>query len=178
MKVTFCENNRKKNEHKINNSVEFANEGKRWKIFPTEIQGSYDFVHVFLLARLLMSFFIIAEYLIKDSTNVKTGTKLTLVDIHQLIDLCESECYFSYNNLILKLYNSGPIGLSIMVVLSKCYYQRFEEKSIALSFALNVSHKTLKRYVDYSRARFENKQRYLQVVEILNKQDAFIQYTI
>ena len=125
-----------------------------------------------------MSLLIIVEYLIKDSTNVKTRTKLTLVDIYQLIELCESECYFSYNNLILKLYNSGPIGLSIMVVLSECYYQRFAEKSISLSFDLNVSHKTLKCYVDYSHARFENKQRSFQVVEILNKKDAFIQYPL
>ena len=45
-----------------------------------------------------------------------------------------------------------------MVVLPECYLQRLEEKSIALSFALNISHKTFKCYVDDSRARFESKQ--------------------
>ena len=86
---------------------------------------------------------------------------MTLEDIHRLIELCESECYFLYNNLIWKLYNSGPIGLSIMVVLSECCLQRLEEKSIALSFALNISPKTFKRYVDDIHARFENKQKSL-----------------
>ena len=88
------------------------------------------------------------------STTFKRRTKLTLVDIHQLLELCVSECYFLYNNLIWKLYKLGPIGLSIMVVLSECYLQRLEEKSIALSFALNISPKTFKRNADDSHARF------------------------
>ena len=65
-----------------------------------------------------------------------------------------------------------------MIVLSESYIQRLEEKSIALSFALNISPKTFKRYVDHSHARFENKQKSLQFFEILNKQDSSIQYTI
>ena len=79
----------------------------------------------------------IVEYLKNDFNNVKRRTKLIFVDIHQLIELCVSKCYFLYNNLIWKLYNSDPIGLSIMFVPSECYLQRLEEKSIALSFALN-----------------------------------------
>ena len=85
---------------------------------------------------------------------------------------------FLFNNLIWKLYNSGPIGLSIMVVLSECYLQRLKEKCIALSFALNISPKTVKRYVDDSHARFANKQKSLQFLGILNKQDSSIQCTI
>ena len=77
--------------------------------------------------------------------------------------------FFFYNNLIWKLYNSGPIGLSIKVVLSEYYLQRLEEKSIALSFALNISPKAFKHYVDDGHTRFENKQKSLQFLEILNK---------
>ena len=84
---------------------------------------------------------------------------MTLVDIHQLIDLCVSECYFLYNNLIWKLYNSGPNGIS-------------------LSCAFDISPKTFKRYVNDSHTRFENKQKPLQFCEILNKQDSSIQHTI
>ena len=65
-----------------------------------------------------------------------------------------------------------------MVVISECYLERLEEKSIALSFALNISLKTFKRYVDDSHARLENKQESLQFLEILNKHDSSIQYTI
>ena len=48
-----------------------------------------------------------------------------------------------------------------MVVLSVCYLQRLKGKSIALLFALNISHKTFKRYVDDSNARFEHNQKSL-----------------
>ena len=66
-----------------------------------------------------------------------------MVDIHcQLIELCVSKCYFLYNDLIWRLYNSGLTGLSIMVVLSECYLPRLAEKSIALYFALNISTNT------------------------------------
>ena len=65
-----------------------------------------------------------------------------------------------------------------MVVLSECYLQRLEEKPIYLSFALNVSPKTFKRYVDDGDNRFQNKQKSPQFLAILNKQDSSIQYTI
>ena len=65
-----------------------------------------------------------------------------------------------------------------MVVLSECCLQTLEEKSIALSFTLNISPKTFKRYEDDSHARFENKQKSLQFHKILNKQNPSIQYTI
>ena len=65
-----------------------------------------------------------------------------------------------------------------MVVFSGCYLDRLEEKSIALSFALDISPKTFKRYVDDSHTKFENKQKSLRFLEILNKQGSSIQYTI
>ena len=120
--------------HKIKNSVELVNEAKSWKISPTETQVSNDLVKPsFPLDKTLD---VIVEYLKKNLNNAKRRTKLTLVDIRQLIELCVSECYFLYKILIWKSCNSGPIGLSIMVVLSECDLQRLEEKSIALSFTL------------------------------------------
>ena len=48
-----------------------------------------------------------------------------------------------------------------MVVSSECYLQRLEEKSMDLSYALNISPETFERYVDDSHFRFENKQKAL-----------------
>ena len=45
------------------------------------------------------------------------------------------------------------------------------KKNLSFYIALNISTKTFKRYVDDSHARFENKQKSLQFLEILNKQD-------
>ena len=47
----------------------------------------------------------------------------------------------------------------------------------AYTFA-SVSPKTFNRYVDGSHARFENKQKSLRFLEILNKQDSSFQYNI
>ena len=66
---------------------------------------------------------VILQQLSEDYEDLKTRTKLTLVDIQQLIELCVSECYFLWDNVIWNLLNSGPIGLSIMVVLSESYLQ-------------------------------------------------------
>ena len=60
-----------------------------------------------------------------------------------------------------------------MVVLSECYFQGLDEKSITLCFVLDVSPKTYKNYVDDSHVKFENKQKPLLFLEILNKQDPF-----
>ena len=43
-----------------------------------------------------------------------------------LVELCLSECYFLRGVFIWKLLNSGPIGLSIMVILPESYLQHFE----------------------------------------------------
>ena len=106
-----------KSQHKIKNSAEFVNEAETWKISPTEVQVSYDVVNLYPSVPLDKAIDVIVEYLTNDFKNVKTRRKLTLVDIHQLIELYVSECYFLYNNLIWKLYNSGPI-ITVTVVAS------------------------------------------------------------
>ena len=93
------------------------------------------------------------------------------MDIQQLLELCLSECYFLYNNLIWTLENSGPIGLSIMVVLSECYLQGIEHISIIQALNLNLPPKTFKRFVDDSHTRFNHREQPLQFLDILNSQD-------
>ena len=159
-----------KSQLKIKNEVI---EAKTWRIFLTEIQVSYDIVNLYLSIQIDKAIDVIVEYLENEFKNFKTRTKLALIDIHQPIELCVSECYFLYIKLICTLYNLGPTGLS-----TDCYLQRLEEKSIALSFVLNISHKTFKRYRDDSHTRFENKQKPFQFVEIVNKKDSSTQYTI
>ena len=74
------------------------------------------------------------------------GMRLTLVDIQQLIDLCVSECYFLWDNVICNLLNLGPIGLSMMVVLSESYLQN----AIELALTFDIAPKTFRRYLDFS----------------------------
>ena len=121
---------------------------------------------------------VIDEILQNDHAKLKKRTKLNLMDIQKLLQLRLSEFYFLYNNVIWTLGNSGPIGLSIMVVLSECCLQGIEHISITQGLTLNLAPKTFKRFVDDSHARFNNREQSLQFLDILNSQDPSIQYTI
>ena len=100
-----------------------------------------------------------------------------MTDIHQLLELYLSECYFFYNNVIWTLENLGPVALAIMVILTKCYLQIIKHISITKAFTLNIAPKTFKRFVDNSHARFKAREQSLHCLDILNSQDPLMQYT-
>ena len=78
---------------------------------------------------------IVVDMLSKDK-EFNTRTKLSLIDTKSLIDLCISRCYFLWENEIHELKNTGPIGLSIMVVIAEAFLQYHEARALqqALSF--------------------------------------------
>ena len=55
--------------------------------------------------------------------DLNTRTKLTLTDMNKLTELCLSKSYVLYENKMRLLENAGPVGLSLMVVLSERYLQ-------------------------------------------------------
>ena len=85
---------------------------------------------------------ILIDTLNNDLDDLNTRTKLTLTDIHKLTELCLSKSYFLYENRIRLLDNTGPIGLSLMAVLSESYLQDLEHKAIAESLTLQIQLKT------------------------------------
>ena len=105
-----------KNKNKVQNSTSFLHEAKEWKIESTEIQVSDHVVTLYPSVLLYTSIHVFIEFI---HTELKKTTKLNLMDIYQLLELCFGKYYFLYNNLIWMLENSGPIGLSIMVILSE-----------------------------------------------------------
>ena len=119
-----------KNQHKVKNSKSFVSQAQTWKIEPDEIQVSYDVTNLYLSIPIDKAIDVILQQLSEDYEDLKTRTKLTLVDIQQLIELCVSECYFLWDNVIWNLLNSGPIDLSIMVVLPERYLQSLEKKML------------------------------------------------
>ena len=82
------------------------------------------------------------------------------------------------DNQIRILKNSGPIGLSFMIVLSKSCVQILEHKGIAEALTLNLAPKTYKRYVNDTHARFKSKEQSCEFQKTLNKQDKHVQFTI
>ena len=76
------------------------------------------------------------------------------------------------------LENSGPIGLALMVVISEAFLQRLEDRAMQEALATNLAPLTYKRYVDDSHARFETVHETHSLLNILNKQNKEIQYTM
>lgn len=167
-----------KNEHRVINSTSFTNEAKTWSTEENEIQVSYDVVNLYPSVPLDKAIEVLIDTLNEDKEDLKTRTKLTLTDIHKLAELCLSKCYFLFENKLRLLENSGPIGLSFMVILSESYLQKLESKAILEALNFNIAPKTFRRYVDDSHARFHSKDNANTFLHILNKQDPAIQYTI
>ena len=81
---------------------------------------------------------VLIDTLYNDLDDLNTRTKLSLTDIHKLTELGLSKSYFLYENKIRLLENVGPIGLSLMVVLSKNYLQHLERKAIAEALTVHI----------------------------------------
>ena len=89
-----------KNQHKVEISKSFMSQAQTWKIEPNEIQVSYDVTNLYPSIPIDKAIDVILQQLSEDYEDLKTRTKLTLVDIQQLIELCASECYFLWDNVI------------------------------------------------------------------------------
>ena len=168
-----------KNPTRLKNSAAFINEAKTWSISPTEIQVSYDVVNLYPSVPLKKATEAVLDLLRKDS-EFKNHTKLTISEIKQLLELCLSKCYFIWNSEIHELKDSGPIGLSLMVVMAEGFLQVLEAK--AMSDALNLQPRLIPlsffRQVDDSHSRFDEMQNADDFLEILNQQDDSTEYTM
>ena len=84
---------------------------------------------------------------------LKELTKLTLTDIHIQTEFCVGKCYFSHENNLSLFQNRAPIGLSVMVVLSKNYLQKIESRAIMEAFNYKIARTTFRRFVEDSQAQ-------------------------
>ena len=70
-----------KNQHKVKNSKSFVSQAETWKIEPDEIQVSYDVINLYPSIPINKAIDVILQQLSEDYEELKTRTKLTLVDI-------------------------------------------------------------------------------------------------
>ena len=177
--VKIAQNTLNKNETRIKNSQSFIEEAKTWEIDKNEVQVSYDVVNLYPSIPVKEATEVLVDQLSKD-TELKKLTKLTIKEIKSLIDLCLSRSYFVWNDEIHELQNSGPIGLSLMVVLAEGYLQFLEAKAFheALHQQPPINPLTFRRYVDDSHSRFLELMKAKKFQIVLNKQDRRVQYTM
>ena len=64
---------------------------------------------------------VLMDTLNNEKEDLQQRTKLTLMDIHKLTELCLSTCFLLCENNLRLFQNSGPIELLLMVILSECY---------------------------------------------------------
>ena len=64
-----------------------------------------------------------------------------------------------------------------MAVLSESYWQNPEKNTIELALRFDIASKTFYRYLDDSHARFRSRSNATDFLNVLNSQDAQIQYT-
>ena len=95
-----------------------------------------------------------------------------------MIEVCLYKSYFLWNNQIHCLVDSGPIGLSLMVVLAESFLQTLEKKAlqIARSLPTPVAPIMHKRYVDDTHDRFNSKDESETFLAILNNQEPRIKF--
>ncbi|XP_065673970.1 uncharacterized protein LOC136090921 [Hydra vulgaris] len=136
-----------KNECRVKNSFSFVSTAKEWFI-NDEVQVSFDVINLYPSVPLDKATVTIIDMLNKDRDDLIQRTKLSLVDIHKLIDLC-----------------------------IKAYLQHIESNAIQQALNLNIAPKSYKRYVDDSHARFNNIDDANSFLTLLNSQDKSIQYT-
>ena len=177
--VKVIQNTLNKNKSRLKNSSSFVEVAKTLDIAPNEIQVSYDVVNLYPSVPLKEAIRVILDLLNKDP-DVRKYTKLSIQEIKSLLELCVSVCYFIWDDKIYLLKDSGPIGLSIMVVLAEGFLQFLEAKAINEALHEQPSSIPLSfyRYVDDSHARFVSLIMADRFLEILNKQHHKIKYTI
>ena len=116
----------------------------------------------------------------EDEAEFSSRTPFKLKHIRELLKVCLYKTYFLWNNQIHSKEDSGPIGLSLMVVLAEGYLQTLEKRAIeqANSMPIPISPITHYRYVDDSHDRFYERTTADQFHGLLNIQDERIQYTM
>ena len=142
------------------------------------MQVSYDVVNLYPSVPVDKAINVLIDTLNNDKEHLKERTKLTVTDIHKLTELCLSRYYFLYENNLRLFQNGGPIGLSLMVVLSECYLQKIEYKSKMEALKFKIASNRFRCFVDDSHARFQEMYHADKFLEILNKQDQAMKYRV
>ena len=177
--VKIIQHTLNKNPTRLKNSTTFVEMAKDWNISPTEVQVSFDVVNLYPSVPLKEATKVILD-LLKEDQSYSNYTRLKINEIKEMIELCISRCYFIWNQEIHILKDSGPIGLSIMVVLAEGFLQVLESKALdeALREQPPYAPVSFYRYVDDSHSRFLETEQPQRFLNKLNQQDERVQYTM
>ena len=168
-----------KNETTVKNSRSFVEEAKTWSISPDEVQVSFDVVALYPSIPVKKAIDNLMDIIKADELDFSSRTFLRLEHVKELLEVCLWKSYFLWDGQIHCLEDSGPIGLSLMVVLAESFLQTLESNALRIARSLPIPCEpiTHRRYVDDSHDRFHDKPKSQQFLAILNQQERRVQYT-
>ena len=148
-----------KSEFTVKNSRAFVEEAKSWLIDPNEVQVSFDVVALYPSVPVKKAIDNLMDILKADEVEFLSRTIFRLHHIKDLLEVCLYKSYFLWDGKIHCLEDSGPIGLSLMVVLAESFLQTLEKNAMTIAASLPTPcvPKTHRRYVDDSHDRFHDK---------------------
>ena len=118
-----------KNKNRILNSSLFVEEAKEY-VSSNEIQTFFDVVNLYPSVPIDEAVAVIIEILNNNIDDLRKRTKLTLTDIHKLIELCLGTHYFTFDNRVRILENSDLIGLALIVLISEVFLQHLKDRTM------------------------------------------------
>ena len=121
------------NEHSLKNSTSFVSKASTWNLSPDEIQVSYDVVALYPSVPTSKAINVMIDMHNRNFDMISCNSKLTISDIRILIELCLIKCYFVWDNTMFKVPDLGPIGLSLMVIVSEAFLQFVKKNTIQQS---------------------------------------------
>ena len=134
----------------------------KWETEPDEIRVSYDVTNFYPSIPINKVIDVILHPLSEDYEDLKARTKLTLIDIQQLIELCLKSVIFF-----------GTMSFGIYLTQDLLVFQQwllYEKVSVVL--------KRFRRYVGDSHARFGRRINANEFSNLLNSQERQMQYTL
>ena len=168
-----------KSEYFVKNSRTFVEEAKSWSINPNEVQVSFDVVALYPSVPVKKAIANLMDILKADEQAFLTRTVFRLDHIKDLLEVCLWKSYFLWDGRIHCLEDSGPIGLSLMVVLAESFLQTLEKNALTIATSLPTpcAPITHRRYVDDTHDRFLDRTESEAFLVVLNQQERRIQYT-
>ena len=110
----------------------------------TFVQVSYGAVNLYPSVPVDKAINVLIDTINNNKEQPKKHTKLTTIDIHKVMALYLSKCYFLYENNLCLFQNCGPIGLSLMVVLSENYLLKIKCKGFMEALNYKIAPKILR----------------------------------
>ena len=121
-----------KSKHVCKNSFQFVEAIKNLKLGPLDKMVSFDAAALFPSIPIEDCIKHICDLLTQDTT-LQQRTQLTPTDITDLIRICLSSSDFVYNDRHHTTKDSGPIGLSLMVLVAQIWMTHTMDSAIAIA---------------------------------------------